>query len=198
MRCSITSRTFLVAFAFLTAAISFRAAAQRPPVARFERAPGVAPTPGYFIAHQVGDSEQGSDEVAQLSAQDAQLANEAESLAKQLAEATDDKKAELKEKLQDTLSRQFDAQQKARELEVARVEARVKKLRDTIAKRNEARRSIIDKRLDQLLSDAEGLGWNSPAADGGFAPLYLPQPNAGIGGGQPGAPSVIFTTPGRP
>ncbi|HVA45302.1 MAG TPA: hypothetical protein VNH11_02850 [Pirellulales bacterium] len=114
--------------------------------------------------------------MAQLGAQDSQLANEAESLAKQLADATDEKqKAELKEKLHDTLSRQFDAQQKARELEVARIEAKVKKLRDTIAKRNDGRRTIIDKRFDQLLSETEGLGWNSPPTGSGFGPFYAPQ-----------------------
>jgi hypothetical protein len=121
-----------------------------------------------------------------------QHANQAESLAKQLADASDEKqKAELKEKLQDTLGRQFDTQQKARELEVARIEAKVKKLRDTITKRHDARRTIIDKRLDQLLSEAEGLGWNSPSAGGGHAAVYVPQANgnyfAPAGGRFPGA-----------
>ncbi|HEV3024616.1 MAG TPA: hypothetical protein VGX76_19205, partial [Pirellulales bacterium] len=44
------------------------------------------------------------------------------------------------------------------------IEARVKKLREVINKRNEAKRSIIDKRLDQLIREADGLGWNAPAA----------------------------------
>ena len=36
------------------------------------------------------------------------------------------------------------------------IEAKVKKLRDVITRRNDARRSIIDKRFDQLLSEADG------------------------------------------
>ncbi|HWB09313.1 MAG TPA: hypothetical protein VG826_08820 [Pirellulales bacterium] len=103
-------------------------------------------------------------EMAKLRELDAQLDRQAESLLKQLSEATGGKdRAKLKLSLEETLGQQFDAQQKVRELEVASIEARVKKLRDVINKRNEARRTIIEKRLDQLLSEADGLGWNSPA-----------------------------------
>jgi hypothetical protein len=131
---------------------------------------------GYVVRQHVDFAEAGGEETAELSARDAQLGHEAESLAKQLADASDEKqKSEIKEKLQDTLSRQFDAQQKAREVEVTRIEAKVKKLRETITKRNEARRTIIDKRFDQLLSEAEGLGWNSPPSGAGFGTVYIPQ-----------------------
>ncbi|MGH7134860.1 MAG: hypothetical protein ACREHD_03920, partial [Pirellulales bacterium] len=182
MRYAFVSGAFLllISMAVAAAMVPSPLAVAQQPANRFVPVPleavpvvGRNPTPvppggaNAYVIRQIAATDEGSQEMAQLRAQDAQLSNEAESLAKQLADATDDKqKAEIKEKLQDALSRQFDAQQKARELEVASIESKVKKLRDTISKRNEARRTILDKRFDQLLSEAEGLGWNSPASGG--------------------------------
>ena len=134
------------------------------------------------LVQQVQAADGEDDEMAKLHALDAQLGSQAESLVKQLADLADEpQRKEAKEKLHETLAQQFDAQQKVRELEVARIEAKVKKLRDQIAKRNEARRTIIEKRFDQLLSEAEGLGWNSPS--GGSATygnaFYLQQGKQG-------------------
>lgn len=123
-----------------------------------------------------------SQEIVRLQAAEARLAHEVESLSRQLSDANDEKqRTEIKNKLQETLTQQFDGQQQVRELEVARVEAKLKKLREIIAKRNEARRTIIDKRFEQLLRESEGLGWNSPTVGPGqFVPSYgamlAPQP----------------------
>ena len=175
----LTALTVVVAGAGITALRVDRAAGQAPSVQ-------IAPAPprgsGGAQAHQflrtvhIGQPlqlcEEQDEELGKLHALDGQLAHEAESLARQLAEASDEKqRGEFKDKLRDALAQQFDAQQKARELEVARIEARVKKLRETISKRNDSRRSILDKRLDQLLSEAEGLGWNSPA--GSYGPFFV-------------------------
>ncbi|HET6882567.1 MAG TPA: hypothetical protein VFI31_20540 [Pirellulales bacterium] len=194
---------FLLSIVAVAATVSLPSAVAQQPAAGLPVLPEAVPVVGRdptpvppgganaYVIRQIRATDEGSQEMAQLSAQDTQLANEAESLAKQLADATDEKqKAELKEKLHDTLGRQFDAQQKARELEVARIEAKVKKLRDTITKRNDARRTILDKRLDQLLSEAEGLGWNSPSggSQNGRA-YYVPQAVGGIG--TPGGPTTF-------
>ena len=69
--------------------------------------------------------------------------------------------------LRETLAKQFDVQRRRRELELARVDERVSKLRDQIKKRDDARETIIDRRLDQLLNDADGLGWTPPAGASG-------------------------------
>ncbi|HEV3024494.1 MAG TPA: hypothetical protein VGX76_18590 [Pirellulales bacterium] len=121
-----------------------------------------------FVGQQPGGGhDEALTELAQL---DAKLAQEAQQLIEQYAGATDDDgRAKLKDHLAQTIERQFEAQQKLRELEVSRIEARVKKLRDLIDKRNMAKRTIIDKRLDQLIRDAEGLGWNSPGTSAAFA-----------------------------
>jgi hypothetical protein len=74
----------------------------------------------------------------------------------------DEEKTKLKTKLGDALTKQFDAQQKRRDLELTRLEEKVKKVRALMKKRDEERKTIIEKRLDQLVREAEGLGWGAP------------------------------------
>jgi hypothetical protein len=74
-----------------------------------------------------------------------------------------DERGKIKTKLAAALAKQFDAQQKRRDLELSRVEAQLKKLRELMKKRDEERKTIIDRRVDQLVRDAEGLGWAPPA-----------------------------------
>jgi hypothetical protein len=152
------------------------------------------------VAQPGQEAEAETDEMTRLNTLDLQLGQKVESLVKQLADTTDENdRAKVKQSLQETLAQQFDTQQKVRELEVADVEARVKKLRDIITKRNDARRTIIEKRLDQLVREAEGLGWNSPA---GGPVVYAPNMPArffgysGAAGGKGGiAPVAPATTP---
>lgn len=113
------------------------------------------------------------DPFDELTSEDQQLEQEVQSLARQLADGGDEKqRAELKDKLAAALEKQFDAQQKLREQEVSQIEARVRKLRDLIHKRTDSRRKIIDNRLEQLLNDAEGLGWSSAAGAQSMHPRY--------------------------
>lgn len=89
------------------------------------------------------------------------------SLAAYAAAANDHERTKIKAGISKILERQFDLQQQMRKLELDPIEARVKRLRELIDKRNQARKTIVEKRLDQLLRDAEGLGWtppNEPAA----------------------------------
>jgi hypothetical protein len=81
-----------------------------------------------------------------------------------------DKRGEIKTKLTAALAKQFDAQQKRRDLELARVEAQLKKLRELMKKRGDERKTIIDRRVDQLVRDAEGLGWAPPPGPSSFFP----------------------------
>jgi hypothetical protein len=113
-----------------------------------------------------------------------------------LADTDDDKqRAELKDKLSQALDRQFDTQQKLRELEVSRIEARVQKLRELIRKRTDSRRKIIDNRYEQLLNDADGLGWTSAGAAG---PQYRPQPVGPVRAGFSGFTPIYAPTSATP
>jgi hypothetical protein len=101
-------------------------------------------------------------------------------LASQYAEATDEaERQKIQAQLAELVGRQFEAQQQVREDEVAQLEARVKKLRDLIEKRKEARQSIVDQRLEQLLREAEGLGWSTAASGGPTVVPFLTVPSVG-------------------
>jgi hypothetical protein len=102
-------------------------------------------------------------ELSELVKEESKAAGEASQWMKEYAGAdNEDKRAKIKTKVQEALGKQFDAQQKRRDLELTRLEAQTKKLRDLMKKRTDARTTIIEKRLDQLLREADGLGWASP------------------------------------
>jgi hypothetical protein len=101
-------------------------------------------------------------EMQKLLGEEGKSEREAEGLVREYANkenASD--RAKIKAKLTEVLGKQFDAQQARRDAELSRLEAQVKKLRELMKKRSEARQTIVDKRLDQLISAAEGLGWNT-------------------------------------
>jgi hypothetical protein len=85
---------------------------------------------------------------------------ESEQLARQLAQAkSDDDRDKLKAKLGEVLGKQFDQRQRRHQAEIQALEAQVKKLRDLVEKRQENRREIIARRLEQILRESQGLGW---------------------------------------
>lgn len=102
--------------------------------------------------------------LAELMSQNQQLELDVRALAVQVAEVRDEEQqADLKKRLSSTLAKQFDTQQNMRELEVEQIEARLQKLRELISRRAESRRRIIEHRLEQVLNDAEGLGYSAAA-----------------------------------
>jgi hypothetical protein len=74
----------------------------------------------------------------------------------------EEEKAKIKTKLGEALTKQFDHQQKRRDLELTRLEEKLKKVRALMKKRDEERKTIVEKRLDQLVREADGLGWAPP------------------------------------
>jgi hypothetical protein len=86
----------------------------------------------------------------------------------------DAERAKIKAKLADLLSKQFDVQQNRRDVELTRLEAQVKKLRELMKKRTETKQTIVDRHLDQLIREAEGLGWTAPP---GFTPKANLEPS---------------------
>jgi hypothetical protein len=95
-----------------------------------------------------------------VSSEEASIGHEADQLAQQLAEArSDSDRDKLKVKLGEVLEKQFELRQKRHEGEIAELEAQVKKLKDLVARRQENRREIIARRLEQVLRESQGLGW---------------------------------------
>jgi hypothetical protein len=96
---------------------------------------------------------------------ESRLEEEARSLVGQYSASKDEgEQAKIRSKLSAVLEKQFDLQEKRRDLEVARLEAQLKKIRELMRKRADARQTIVEKRLDQLLREAQGLGWTAPPA----------------------------------
>ncbi|HVJ80053.1 MAG TPA: hypothetical protein VNC50_03190 [Planctomycetia bacterium] len=87
--------------------------------------------------------------------------------AKQLTDAKDEaEKAKLRGELAKTLDELFDQQAQHQAKEVADLESQIKKLRSALDKRLANKATIVQRRMEQLLQDADGLGWNAPAGDG--------------------------------
>jgi len=105
----------------------------------------------------LGDESKLEREVANLRRDYARIENDGE-------------RATIKAKLATLLSKQFDVQQNRRDLELTRLETQVKKLRELMKKRTEAKQTIVERHLDQLIREAEGLGWTAP-------PGFLPKTN---------------------
>jgi hypothetical protein len=86
--------------------------------------------------------------------------NEADKLARDLAKAkTDGEKESITAKLRDALEKQFDQRQKKHQADAEALEAQVKKLKELIHTRSENRREIVSRRLEQVVREAQGLGW---------------------------------------
>jgi len=116
--------------------------------------------------------------------EESSLAQQAASLTAAYAQTEDEalRKQTLAE-LASVLEKQFTLQQQRREREIAAIEARVKKLRDLLAKRETFKKQIIDGRIDQIVKEAEGLGWQGgPPSTPGLTELGGVTGATGFGG----------------
>ena len=96
----------------------------------------------------------------QIVLQESSLAHEANEIRHKLESATTDaQRSEVRAKLSENLGKQFDLRQKRHGLEIESLEAQVKKLKELVRKRQDSREEIISRRVDQILREAEGLGW---------------------------------------
>jgi mevalonate kinase len=96
------------------------------------------------------------------STKERELDRQSHDLARQFAKTENrDEREKLRDKLNDTLKQQFDAQQQRRKDEIKQIEDQLKKLRDLMQKREDSKSSIVQRRLEQLLQEADGLGWTS-------------------------------------
>ncbi len=101
-------------------------------------------------------------------------------LAQQYVKATQAaEKSDIRKKLADALGKQFDQLAERQQKELEALEKQVADLRALLKKRHDARDQIIDRRLDQVLQEAEGLGWGTRSADprsSFFPPSAKPAP----------------------
>jgi hypothetical protein len=109
-------------------------------------------------------------------------AGQASQLAREYVKAEKEgQKKVIRRKLNDVLGQQFDQQMQQQQKELEALEKQLDSLRTTLKNRREARDTIIERRADQLIHEAEGLGWNAPGPPrpyygpaGAGAPLFRP------------------------
>jgi hypothetical protein len=109
--------------------------------------------------------------------------NEAAELAKQYLKADKESdKRDIKQKMTDALNKAFDEHMEQQQKELEELEKQIADLRALMKKRSNAKSNIVDRRIEQLIQDADGLGWNAsgpntyrPDRYGVFAPA-TPKP----------------------
>jgi hypothetical protein len=106
-----------------------------------------------------------------------QAQGNAAQLAKQYVKAEgEEKKHEIRAKLTTLLGQQFDTHAKQQQKELEDLEKQITRLRTLLRKRQDARTTIIERRIDQLVQEAEGLGWSAPST---IHPDFVPSGHAG-------------------
>jgi hypothetical protein len=84
-------------------------------------------------------------------------------LAQQYAKATkEEEKKDIRKKLADSLNKEFDQLAQRQQAELDELEKQVASLKAVLKKRKDSKETIVDRRLEQLIQEAEGLGWGSP------------------------------------
>jgi hypothetical protein len=72
-----------------------------------------------------------------------------------------EEKQEIRTKLKDLVSQQFDDRMEQQKKELESLEKELTDLRALLKKRQDAKGAIVDRRIDQLIEDAQGMGWNA-------------------------------------
>ncbi len=112
--------------------------------------------------------------------------SETHTLAQQYAKATKaEDKQEIRKKLSEALVKQFDANVEHQQKELVDLEKQIADLRALLKRRQDAKSTIVERRLEQIIQEAEGLGWTAPGTAaprgmmGGFSrPATIPAPVA--------------------
>jgi hypothetical protein len=145
----------------ILAVMTLVVSAQQPDIAQGQ--PSIAPQPLDALPAQPGQaSPYWNGTIAfgnQPHREEMELHHKSQELIRQLAKAEGSKKGKIKDQLSETLGKQFDARQKRHQAEIKALEEKLKKLKDLVQKREDKRDEIVSKRLEQLVRDAEGLGW---------------------------------------
>jgi hypothetical protein len=76
----------------------------------------------------------------------------------------DSEKTAVRKELTDVLKQQFEEHMKHQEQEVKKLEEQIKELRKTLDRRRDAKDKIIERRFEQLVDNAQGLGWGPPGS----------------------------------
>jgi len=82
----------------------------------------------------------------------------------------EDEKSDLRKKLIAVVGQQFDEHMKVQEKELKALEKQVASVKATMRKRSDAKSAIVERRIEQLLYEADGLGWGGAETNNMFRP----------------------------
>ena len=127
--------------------------------------PGVPPIPGQrpnFSAPDIRNSgfNDAIPSFFRKAAPNSQLAPKANNILKKIAEAkSGSDEREATEELRSMLNEQFEKRMVQREKQIEELEMRIKKLRSQLEVRRDAKKKIVDLKLQTLVNEAKGLGF---------------------------------------
>jgi hypothetical protein len=90
-------------------------------------------------------------DMQRLMEQDAMFDHQSQEMAEEYRRAPKDKQGEVKKKLEEVVSHQFDSRQERRSLELKQLEDQIKQIKTSIDKRNAAKKQIVDRRVSEVL-----------------------------------------------
>ena len=105
------------------------------------------------------DATAGDEESAKLARRMPGCRAKSSQLAVMLRDANDETRRDVEAKLNSTVAAQFDVRQKMRERQLATLEEQLNRLRRVHSDRGVQRDRIINDRVQQLIREAQGLGW---------------------------------------
>ncbi len=139
-----------------------------------------------FIVQGSGNFQEQQSEAQKLARRDRDLEKKVRETLQKYAQSSSAERGDHQAALEKLLTEQFEVRHQIREQEVKQIEQRLRRLREALQKRQDARMQIVRNRLQALVQEAEGLGWGSGASGGRFLSVVAPESASG---------STLFTTP---
>ena len=133
---------------------------------------------GHGAGNQFGYGIASDPESMKFVQEEMQAAQETNKLAADYRSAeSDGDKEKIKTQLRENLTAIFDLQQKRRAHEIEQIQSRLKKLEETMSKRDAAKKDIVDRRLEVLTGGIDELGWEDTFRYGPNAATFQRTPN---------------------
>ena len=98
-------------------------------------------------------------EMVALNQSDSDLDEQTRNLSEKLHSAKKEDREKIKAEITEVITKHFDVRQERRELQIKRMEDELKKLRESMTKRNDSKDQIIRKRLAELIGNEDDLGF---------------------------------------
>ena len=98
-------------------------------------------------------------EMFKLMKADMDLERESRELSRAYQQAPSEKRDEIKEQIQKLVAQHFEVRQERHNLELKRLDAQLKRLRELVERRTKSREQILQRRVSELLGKEDELGF---------------------------------------